>query len=210
MFGHSGTHEVRALLRAGVRMGRLDAAMPAAETLASFFSTGPVPMRVVVGAAGLVLAFAGAKLYEVAVVLPGLLLGVTLGVGAGQLFGLAPLPTLLAAAIAGGVGGILAKMFERGALRLVGFVAGLAGLQLAVVYLAAQPAWWAWLLVAGLGALLMPYVWKLVLAPVTGLLGAALVADAAGFPGNPWLVLGVGVVGTGVQWGLLARKKEED
>jgi hypothetical protein len=124
---------------------------------------------------------------------------------------LAPMPTVIVAGVAGLAGAILVKMIEKAALRVVGLVAGVAALQVGAPLLGAHPAWWGWLVAAGVGALLMPLLWRVALAPITAAIGATVVADASGHAGNPWIIGGIAVVGTLVQWGLFrGRKKDEE
>lgn len=174
------------------------------------FSLGPAPARLVAGIGGLVLLVAGSRVYRLAVVLPGLLVGLAAGVLAGGALSLAPGAVAILAAVGALAGGLAAHLVERFAIVIAGVLGGLGGAHVAWPLLAGGAApWWLWPAAAMAGAVVFPVLWKVALVPLTAWLGAVVLVDAIGVPVHPLVVPGVAIVGMFVQWAG-GRKKDED
>ncbi|MDP2314743.1 MAG: hypothetical protein Q8P41_17700 [Pseudomonadota bacterium] len=186
---------------------------PGLPDLPSIYAAGPLAPRIVAGAAGLVLLLAGSRLYWIAVVLPGLLLGLGGGVLIAHLLGLAPMVTVGVAVVGGLVGALVARAVERLAIAIAGVIAGLGAAQLGWPLAAATaPPWWIWPLAAVAGAVLFPFVWRAALVPLTAFIGAVVLVDVAGVVADPLVVGGLTAVGIVVQLALGRgpQKKERD
>ncbi len=168
--------------------------------LAAFFAAAPVPPRVLAGAAGLLLLCVGGRLYRLAVILPGLLLGLGGGLLLANLIS-GTTPVIVGLAILGGVGGgLLAHFLERFAVVGAGVIAGLAGADIAWPLVSATPpAWYLWPLAALVGGALMPLIWKAALVPLTAGIGAYVLVDVAGYPRTPVTVGALAAVGLIIQ-----------
>jgi hypothetical protein len=152
---------------------------------------------------GLVLCGWGAKLYRVVVLAPGILAGVYLGAILQQWFHLTLTVSLVTTLVLAAAGALVCHFVEGLALRVAG--AGLFG---ALVWLGwpllqrgALP-FWVPLVASVLGAVVFPYVYGFLLRPVTALVGAWSVAWAVKRPDELWLVVGLAVAGTAVQFWL--------
>jgi hypothetical protein len=197
--------------------------LPDLPDLPSIYAAGPLAPRVIAGVAGLLLLLAGRRLYRIAIVLPGLVLGLTAGLVLGGALDLPDNVVAVVAVVCGAVGALLAGYVERIALVLAGVLAGLGAIQagwpLAAAAAAsvptsmpAVPPWWAWPAGAVVGALLFPLLWRVAIVALTAWIGAVVLVDVAGFPADPLVVGGLAVFGMLVQTvsGRPAQKKEED
>jgi hypothetical protein len=176
--------------------------------LSNLFAQAPVPPRVLAGIAGGLLLFAGGRVYKLAVVLPGLLLGLGAGVLGGSALGLA-VPVVAVLAIVGGLfGALLCHFVERFAIGVAGVLAGLGAANAAWPLLSTHPApWYLWPIAALVGLGLFPFIWRLALVPLTALIGAVVVLDAAGAPPNPLYIGGLALLGIVAQLAMGARGK---
>jgi uncharacterized membrane protein len=184
--------------------------MPDLADLPSLTAGSPVALRLLTGAAGAVLLVAGARLYRVAVVLPGFLLGVGLGAGVAQLLTLDPMVGAGVALVAGLIGAVAAHLVERFAVVIAGVIGGLGAAQVVDPLVAAGgPPWWVWPVAAVTGGLVFPLIWKAALLPLTAWIGAVVLIDAAGLPPSPLYVGGLAVVGLIVQASVGRGKKAD-
>ncbi len=193
--------------------------LPDLPDLPSIYAAGPLAPRVIAGVAGLLLLLAGRRLYRLAIVLPGLVLGLTAGIVLGGALDLPQMVTGLLALACGAVGALLAGFVERTALVLAGVLAGLGAIQagwpataLLSTSVPAVPPWWAWPAGAVVGALLFPMLWRVAIVALTAWIGAVVLVDVAGFAADPLVVGGLAVFGMIVQTvsGRPPQKKEED
>lgn len=159
--------------------------MNALDPLRDLFSMEGGPSWVLALAAGLVLLFAGRKLYwflsGVAGFVVGLVLARTLlGGEDGTLH-------LLAAIVLAAVAAMAAVFFQRVIIGVVGFLAG-GFLLLRAAELQGWPAgWWIWAaaIVAGLiGAWLTRILFEVGLMAISALIGASFVVEAVGWDGE--------------------------
>ena len=178
------------------------------DHLLALAESTPLGVRGLAGVLGGVLCVAGSRLYPLAIVAPGLLLGAAVGLG---------LPPELAVGARIGIGlvvalaGVLLSRFvERVAVSLFGAaVLGSLVYALAPLALGAPAPWWGPVLGALLGLLLFRSLFKALLAPLTAWLGAMVVAWSLGRPDQILIVLGLPALGTLVQLAV-GRKKKED
>ncbi len=154
--------------------------------------------RTVGAATGLVLLVAGARLYRVAVMAPGFVLGLWLAHD--HLPAMAPGWRLGITVGAGMLGALLSSGIEQLAVRLAGALL-VAGLTHAVLPLAWEgvPPWWAAPAAGFLGLALFPSVYRRLLPLITALLGALVIAWSLGRGADLLLILGVAAVGLVVQ-----------
>jgi hypothetical protein len=164
--------------------------------------------RGIVGVIGGVLALAGARLYKFTVVAPGLLLGLLLA---------SFIPDSVELALRAGAAVLLAGLFaygchalEQAAVRIFGGLL-LGGMTWSVLpmFLGDASPWWAPAAAAGVGLLLFPKLFKVLLKPLTAVLGGVLIALAADLPGNPLIIGGVATVGMIAQFSLFSRSRSE-
>ncbi len=163
------------------------------------------PASLVMLVLGVGLMLVGARLYRVAVMAPGLALGVLAAVYLPMDLEL----RLVAGVIVGGLAALGCHMVEQGAVRAFGALlcAGLTWVGLPLVL--ADPPVWAPAVGAAVGLLLFVKAFKALLIPLTSLGGALLVALALGYE-QQLLLVGAGTAaGTLVQV-LLRRSKDED
>lgn len=155
----------------------------------------PLLARVAAGLLGAVLMLRGARLYRVAVIAPGVLLGGAAGGLGAAALGLGPPAEAVAAVAVAVVGGVACSFAEAVAVRLAGVFVG-AGL--AQVWPGAP--WWAALVGALAGLLVFPAIWRALLPLLTAAMGTLAVAWAAGHPASPALLVGGTVLGALIQW----------
>ena len=163
------------------------------------------PASLVMVVLGVGLMLVGARLYRVAVVAPGLALGVLAAV-------YLPLQLelrLVAGVIVGGLAALGCHMVEQGAVRAFGALlcAGLTWVALPVMV--PDPPVWAPAVGAAAGLLLFVRAFKALLIPLTSLGGALLVALAMGQEQQILLVGAGTAAGTLVQV-LLRRRQDAD
>ena len=165
-----------------------------------------VGLRGVAGVVGGLLLLAGARLYPLAIMAPGLLAGLALGL---------VLPPevdtpirIVAALVVAVVGALLCRFVERVAVAGFGAVvtAGVGHLGYPLAMGEPSPIWVA-PAAALVGLLLFPRAFKLLLIPLTALLGAMSVSVALGVQENLLAVGGLAAAGVVAQ--LLLRKKKK-
>ena len=144
------------------------------------------PERVVIGLLAAVLLLAGARAYRVAVVLPGVLLGLLGGAVLAPVLPVPPGTGWMVVAGAGMLGGVAAWAVERAVVLAAGAMVGLVAGVLAMPLLVAFTPWWAPLAGAVAGALLGPWMFRKALVVVTSALGALALCWAAGWVPGPW------------------------
>jgi hypothetical protein len=164
----------------------------------------PVALIGVVGGALLV---AGARLYRLALLAPGLAAGVLLGLEMTR--GASPELRLIAGLSLGIIGAGLVMLAERLAIALGGafLVGGLANAA-APVMLPGHDAWYVPVAGAVLGMFIFPTLYRKLLFIFTALGGALCVAWAMGRPQDLPLVGGLWLAGTVTQW--LTRSRPGD
>lgn len=175
--------------------------------LTHHMADGRIPVAIV----GLVLLLAGARVYRLAVVAPGLLAGVFLAHEGLALADSKPELWMRAAVLGSGglLGAFVAWRVEQLAVRIAG------GLVVAAATHALLPlAWpdapsWGPLLVGTVGLLIAPSLYRRLLPLITAALGSVAVAWAAGEEQNLLLMAGLTVVGAGIQMAS-GRSKSKD
>jgi hypothetical protein len=164
----------------------------------------------ITGLAGGLLLVAGGRLYKLAVVAPGMLLGVAAALWIGTEVGLEPVVVAVAAVVLALAGALVCRLLERVAVHAIGAIA-LAGVTQAawpmVVQGQAAP-WWGVLLGGAVGLLLFPAVFKALIRWITALLGAVMVAWSLGYDDNAWVVGGLFLAGCVVQ-GLSGKRRKD-
>jgi hypothetical protein len=151
----------------------------------------PIPddtVRVAVGVVSLALLVRARQVWRLAVLGPGFLFGVVVGVLVAPALGLQG--ALLLGVVAGlGIAGVVAAwMVERAAVVMAGAVAG-GALGIGAIALTSGAAWWALPLGVVVGALAAPALYRALVPLFGAVIGAVGVAWAAGWPRSA-LVLG--------------------
>jgi len=118
-----------------------------------------------------------------------------------------PIVLIAGAAVAGFAVAGLAAVVQRFALFAAGALGGLMGVAALgdVLPAGALPPW---TLAVGVvaGAVALPLLFPLILKAATAVVGAVLVAWAAGYPAHLWVLVGLSLVGGAVQFGLVGGK----
>jgi hypothetical protein len=190
-------------------MGLPASPQEALEAYTQLVTTTPLEVRVGAGVMSLLLLFAGARLYRVAVVLPGVLAGV---------FVAAALPPtmdfewrLVIGIVVSLVGGLALFFMEKVGVVLVGGL--LTGWLTWVIWplLVHTPApWWA-VGVGGLaGMIAFPAIFRSAVRWITSALGALLGAWALGYPTNALVILALAAVGVMFQYLTTHRGHDEE
>lgn len=165
--------------------------------------------RLVVGLAAVLLLVAGARLYRLAIVAPGVAAGVLAGL---EVMASADPTTRLVAALALGViGGVLFHLVERLAVSAAGalLLAGLAHALSPLVLTGPEP-WYVPVAAALVGVFLFPRLYRTLLPVITAVLGALGVAWAAQRPEDVVLIGGLSVFGLAVQLFFRRRARRKD
>jgi len=152
---------------------------------------------------GIVLVGWGAKVYRLLVLAPGILAGVYLGAVVKELAHLDGMTAIVTTIVLAAAGALLCHFVEGIAIRVGG--AALFG----------ATAWFAWpmfrpgatpiyVTVGALivGAFAFPSVYRVLLRPITALVGAWSIAWAMERPHDVWLVGGLALAGTALQFAL--------
>lgn len=164
----------------------------------------PVSLVGVVGGALLV---AGARLYRLALMAPGLAAGVLLGLQITH--GASPELRLVAALCLGIIGAGLVLLAERLAIALGGaFLLGGLANAAAPIVLPGEDAWYVPVAGAVAGLMIFPALFRRLLFIFTALGGALCVAWAMGRPQDLPLIGGLWLAGTVIQW--LTRPRPGD
>ncbi len=160
--------------------------------------TSPADPHLWVGLVGLALALAGSRLYRLAIVGPGVAVGAMAGLELAGAVGFES--RMVAAAVLGVLGGLLAHFLERLAIALGGALlcGGLANLVGAMFWTGELP-WFIPAAGAVIGLLAFPSVYKRLLPLVTALMGALCTAWALGRPDDLRVVGFIAVLGLIVQ-----------
>ena len=166
------------------------------DGLAKLVSTADA--RLVGAVAGLTLLVAGARVYALAIMGPGFVLGLWLAHS--YLPPLDPLWRLGISVGAGALGALISSRVEQLAVRLCGALL-VAGLTHAVLPLAwdGTPPWYAAPAAGFLGLALFPTVYRRLLPLITSLLGAVVLAWSLGRETDLLLICGVATIGLIVQ-----------
>lgn len=170
--------------------------------------------RAGLGAAGLVLELAGARIYNLALWLGGFAAGALGGlmlVTAAAPFvpavAVPPVP-IIVAAVAGIALAFIVRMVHGVGVVVLGAVVGVGvGQAAAATFL--PGAWWPAAVGLLVGAIAVPLAWRRLLIGITAAAGAMLVAAAAGFPHDLRVIVPLFAVGVLVQ-GLSGRKPREE
>lgn len=165
--------------------------------------------RLLLGGAGVVLLLMGARVYRLALILPGFIAGVLIAGEATQ--GLPSNIRLFAALVLGLACAFGVHLLERFAVAVAGALVGgglaqLVGGQVAI----GLSTFTLGLLGALVGFLLFPWIYRRLLPFLTSLLGALAVAHAAGRPGDLLLIGGLTLGGTLLQLLLGGRGGKAD
>lgn len=152
---------------------------------------------------GIVLLGWGAKVYRVLIVAPGVLAGVYLAAVVGELAHLTATVSVVMTVVLAAGGAILCHFVEGLAIRVggAGLFAAVSALIWPLVRHGPVP-FWVPLIAAIVGALVFPKVYQVLLRPTTALLGAWSIAWAVQRPDALWLVGGLAVAGTALQFWL--------
>lgn len=178
------------------------------KTLLDYGSDG----RLLAGAAGVLLLVAGARLYRVAVMAPGFLLGVFATAWALDEYGrrvdeLVRMGLLVAA---GAVGAFVSSRVEQLAVRLCGSLLVAATTHAVLPLVWPKAPWFAAPAAGFLGLLLFPALYRRLLPLITAAVGAIALAWAASRETNLLLISGLTVLGAAVQLGTAGGKKSKD
>jgi len=111
------------------------------------------------------------------------------------------------AAGAGGIGlAVVCYLVERAAVAGMGATLAVSLADWLWPYVQHTPATWQVEAVASLvGFVIAALLHTRAIQALTALAGAAMIAWAVGFPGNPWLIGGLGAAGVAIQRGALGR-----
>ena len=152
---------------------------------------------------GIVLLCWGARVYRLLILAPGVLAGVYLAAVIGEIGAMRP-AVVVGITIGLAVAGALLCHFVEGvALRVGG--AGLAAALTAFAWplVSKVPApWWAPVVGGVVGALVFPKLYQFLLRPATALVGAWSIAWAVKHEKDIWLIGGLAIAGTVVQFWL--------
>jgi hypothetical protein len=190
--------------------------MPDLANLTELAAQQPMLLRALIGAAGAVLLFFGARVYRPALVLAGFGAGaagtVAAFLAAAEWVPAFAEPTTLIVGglLGGGLLCVLTLSVHRLGLVGVGALVGATATVSAAGLLSASPAWWVPLAGALGGAALMPWVFPVLLKIATPAVGAVLVGWAAGYPDHPALLLGLWVLGSAVQLASGGKRRREE
>ncbi len=181
----------------------------ALEAYTRLVTATPIEVRAAAGVMALLLMLAGARLYRVAVVLPGILAGV---VAASAMPATMDYETrLILGILVSLVGGLILFFLEKVGVVLLGGVlaAWLTGVAWPLVAHMEAP-WWA-LAVGGLGGMIaFPAIFRSAIRWITSALGALLGAWALGYPTNALVILALAAVGVMFQYLTTRRDPDED
>ena len=158
---------------------------------------------------GIVLLCFGARVYRLLILAPGVIAGVYLGAFIGEIGHMAP-AVVVGITVALAVAGALPCYFVEGVARRVGGAGLFAALTaFAWPLVSKEPAHW-WVPVVGgvVGALVFPKLYQFLLRPTTALVGAWSIAWAVKHEKDIWLIGGLAIAGTVVQFWLGEGKGE--
>ncbi len=171
----------------------------APDPLSTVLLDGRLPALLI----GIVLLGWGAKVYPVLVVAPGVLVGVYLAAVVGELAHLTATVSVVMTVVFAAGGALLCHFVEGMAIRVggAGLFAALSAFVWPLVRHGPVP-FWVPLIAAIVGALIFPKVYQVLLRPTTALIGAWSIAWAVKRPDALWLVGGLAVAGTALQFWL--------
>ena len=175
----------------------------ATQPLIDLFGGDPVVLLAIVGG---ILLVAGARLYRLAVVAPGLVGGVL--IGAEIMHGADPIMRLVAAIGLAAIGAVLMLIVERVSISVTGAFL-LSGITHAAapILLDSQPPWYVPVAAAVVGLLLFPKLFRSLLFVLTSLGGALCLAWAMDRSQELPLICGMWTVGIVIQWIFRPGKK---
>lgn len=159
--------------------------------------------RLLAGILGVLLLVAGARLYRMAVMAPGFLLGVFAAAWALDEYGrrvdeLMRMGILVAV---GAVGAFVSSRIEQLAVRLCGSLLVAATTHAVLPLVWPKAPWFAAPAAGFMGLLLFPALYKRLLPLITAAVGAIAIAWAADRPTQLLLICGLTVVGAAIQLG---------
>ena len=164
-------------------------------------------VRTVVGLVGFVLLVAGARVYRIGLLLTAFgagVIGVLAAIRAVAPYAVVPPATAGAVAIAVGVAGaVIVSFVHRWGLVALGGWLGALGASVVAGWAAAESPWWAGLVGGALGAVAMPFVFRLLLRVVTPVVGALLLLWSVQALDHPWWFAPLTVLGIAIQTGLV-------
>ena len=165
-------------------------------------------LRIVAGLVGATLALAGARFYKLAVMAPGLLLGVVVGLALPDSVN-DPIKAIAAVAVAV-FGALVCRFVERAAVASFGAVLSGGAVYTAWPFvMSGETPWWVALVGALVGVFLFPRAFRALLKPLTACLGALSLAWALAMQDNLLVVGGIAALGTLVQFGLSRKRNKE-
>jgi hypothetical protein len=156
-------------------------------------------LRVATAVVAAVLLLQGARFYRLAVVAPGILLGLAGGAALCGALELGHQPTLAICGVLAVVGGVVCHLGERLAVVIAGVLAGLALVVACRPLVASGLPWWAPVAGAGLGGVLGPVLHRAALPFLTSAIATPPVVWAMEWPLSPVALGGVFAVGVIVQ-----------
>ena len=168
--------------------------------------------RLLAGAMGVLLMLVGARIYTLAVMAPGFLLGVFGTALALDEFGrkldeLARLGILVAA---GGIGAFVSTRIEQLAVRLCGSLLVAATTYAVLPMVWPKAPWYAAPAAGFVGLLLFPSLYRRLLPLVTSAVGAVAIAWAASAETNLLLISGLTVLGAAIQLGTGGKSRSAE
>lgn len=168
--------------------------------------------RLLAGIIGVLMLVAGARVYRVAVMAPGFLLGVFAAAWALDEYGrrveeLVRMGILVAV---GAVGAFVSSRIEQLAVRLCGSLLVAATTHAILPLVWPKAPWFAAPAAGFIGLLLFPALYRRLLPLITAAVGAVAIAWAASMQTNLLLISGLTVLGAAVQLGTGRGKKKAD
>ncbi|HCH63565.1 MAG: hypothetical protein CL927_09805 [Deltaproteobacteria bacterium] len=177
-------------------------------TLLAFGSDG----RLLAGAIGVVLLLIGARLYSLAVMAPGFLLGVFATALALDEYGrkFDELMRLGILVVAGSIGAFISTRIEQLAVRLCGSLVVAATTHAILPLVWPKAPWFAAPAAGFVGLLLFPSLYRRLLPLITSAVGAIAIAWAASAETNLLLISGLTVLGAAIQLGTGGRSRKSE
>ncbi len=177
----------------GIATDELLRAIQDPRALVAMLSEAPLASRWIAGALGAVIMVAGGKLYRVAVVTPGFVLGTMIG-KALSIPG-DPLVATVAIVVAGLGGALLFHFLERVAVAVLGAMVGANLAGFAWPIFAGPAPWWGILGASLLMSVFFPKIFRMLLLPITALLGATILAACFGQGSEILVIAGLALIG---------------
>ena len=177
----------------GLATEELTRAIQDPRALAVMLADAPLVSRWIAGALGAVIMVAGGKVYRLAVVTPGFVLGTMLG----ESVTLTGDPTVATAmiVIAGLGGALLFHFLERIAIAVIGALVGAHATGAVWPLFAGTAPWWGVLAGSIVGSLAFPKFFRMLLLPITAIIGAVILASCFGHGQNILVIGGLALIG---------------